>query len=705
MRDTTMPDIENIFNSCGFINSIKDIYDEAVIERNNWFMYGSKKPDEDNPWKLSHVFSWKSRNIIEVDNVYESDELIDMFSIRNKFDPNAIKKDIPERAQSIKSLTSNNKKIIPILDDNYVKELVNILNPIRADNYNDWLSLGFCLHNISYNNLPIWIEFSKNSDKYKDGECDRLWDRMRDDGLNIGTLYFWAKNDNPEAYQDIISRSVFNDIKICNGSHESIALIAQKILKHKYACVTPDGKTWYMFNGIIWKQDFSELNLRKDLSTTVRNYYLHTMNSILNSLSTNSSSTDKDARKNTEHLVKISFKLQDHFFKEGILKEMRVLFYKENFIKELDSNPNLIGFNNGVWCLKEGMFRTTVPDDLISFSVGYDYIEDCDKSLRTKVIQYFETLHPNREQRDYIIKTLAKQLYGDSGCELLHIHAGFNASAGNGKSVFFNILELCLGDYIKKFPVEILVCKQRNEPHKPMPEFSYWKGTRIMYCTEPNADDKINSGIMKELTGGDLIQFRMLYSNIKQTFRPMFKISMMCNDAPIIEGNDEGIKRRIRKIDYISKFVDRDNIDKLNHCYEKDPDFIEQFKKDPQLKLEFIRFILDHYNHTYKFEMPDIIKESSRVYLEENNNVLNFVKEFIKKDKDGYFTLKDAKDKFKNSQYFNGKISNLKNELQKILKTICLEQKKINNKVFKYIFMGYNIIEYIDDENLDELDM
>jgi phage/plasmid-associated DNA primase len=226
-----------------------------------------------------------------------------------------------------------------------------------------------------------------------------------------------------------------------------------------------------------------------------------------------------------------------------------------------------------------------------------------------------------------------------------------------------------------------------------------------MYCTEPNADDKINSGIMKELTGGDLIQFRMLYSNIKQTFRPMFKISMMCNDAPIIEGNDEGIKRRIRKIDYISKFVDRDNIDKLNHCYEKDPDFIEQFKKDPQLKLEFIRFILDHYNHTYKFEMPDIIKESSRVYLEENNNVLNFVKEFIKKDKDGYFTLKDAKDKFKNSQYFNGKISNLKNELQKILKTICLEQKKINNKVFKYIFMGYNIIEYIDDENLDELDM
>jgi hypothetical protein len=33
-----------------------EIYDESVIEKNNWFMYGSKKPDEEHPWGVTHAF-------------------------------------------------------------------------------------------------------------------------------------------------------------------------------------------------------------------------------------------------------------------------------------------------------------------------------------------------------------------------------------------------------------------------------------------------------------------------------------------------------------------------------------------------------------------------------------------------------------------------------------------------------------------------
>jgi phage/plasmid-associated DNA primase len=301
---------------------------------------------------------------------------------------------------------------------------------------------------------------------------------------------------------------------------------------------------------------------------------------------------------------------------------------------------------------------------------------------------------------------LARQLYGDSGCELLHVHAGYNASAGNGKSVFFGILELCLGKYIRKFPVDILTCKQRNDAHKPMPEYSHWKGTRIMYCTEPNAEDKINSGIMKELTGGDPIQYRMLYSNTTHTFKPMFKISIMCNDAPVIEGNDEGVKRRIRKIDYVSKFVDRDNIDEDNHCYEKDPDFADQFKNSTALKMEFIRYILDHYDHEYRYEMPSVIKESSRIYLESNNVALSFVKDYIVKDVDGFFTFKDVSKVYQASHY-NGKIHNLKNELQKIFNTMFLEQKKIKNTRYRSVILGYTLKSVFSnkDDDIDELEL
>ena len=81
-----------------------------------------------------------------------------------------------------------------------------------------------------------------------------------------------------------------------------------------------------------------------------------------------------------------------------------------------------------------------------------------------------------------------------------HIHAGHLGSAANGKSTCFETLETTLGDYMRKFGIEMLTTKQR-----PDPEMAFWVGRRILYATEPKHDDVLNSGIMKDLTGGENI--------------------------------------------------------------------------------------------------------------------------------------------------------------------------------------------------------
>jgi phage/plasmid-associated DNA primase len=713
MREVTMPNIKNILNECNFTNKIEDIYDKAVIEKNNWFVYGSKKPDEPHPWKVSYIMNWNtdSKELIEIECSYSNFELINLFSLRNKYEEAVILKELPRIIKVKQSVAQSepSKSIQTISIEFYIiKDLIQILDLKRADNYQEWISVGWCLHNISYDLLDLWIEFSKQSTKYEEGECDKLWNDMKSHGLGIGSLHYWAKNDNITAYKEIISKGVFNDIKNCDGSHHSIAFIIYKILKHKYVCASADGKLWYWFDGSLWKIDNSTLKIRYEISTHISNYFLSIMNKIAvsasdDSVSSTSTNVDK-IKKDCERLLKISFKLRDSSFKDNLMKEMREFFYNEDFLNKLDDNPNLIGFNNGVYCLKEGNFRFAYPEDYISYSVGYDYINDIDIDLRNIVIKYFEKLHPDEHQRKYVLLMLAKQLYGDSGNELFHIHAGHNSSASNGKTIHFQILELCFRDYILKIPVEIFVVKQRAEAGKPKPEMSLWRAKRILYCTEPSSDDRLNSGILKELTGGEIISYRMLYSNDIHKFKPMYKIAIMCNDAPMVEGSDEGIKRRIRKIDYISKFVDADQVDETNYCYQKNSNFILQFKEDDTLKMEFARYILEHYDHNYKYEMPDIIKNSSTMYLEENNNVYNFVKEFIVVDKDGFFTLKEAKEQFKNSQHFNGKITTLKNELQKVLKTQCYEEKMIRNKKYYSIFLGYNF-KYNLEEEFDELEM
>ena len=134
----------------------------------------------------------------------------------------------------------------------------------------------------------------------------------------------------------------------------------------------------------------------------------------------------------------------------------------------------------------------------------------------------------------------------------------------------------------------MLVAKQQLEASKPMPEFEPWKGHRILYCTEPKHDDALNSGILKDLTGNDVITYRLLYSNEIVDLCPQFKMHIVCNDPPKVE-------RCTRKIDYISQFVAKDKIDEKQHLYQRDESFVQAMESQLAFRMEFMRYILDRY--------------------------------------------------------------------------------------------------------------
>lgn len=591
-----------------------------------------------------------------------------------------------------------------------VHELLKMINDSRADNYDEWIQLGLCLHNIDKDNLlDAWIDFSKRSSKFKDGECERLWITMdlRTNGMKLGSLHMWGKQDDPYEYKKLINQRVYKDIHKCGGTHNEVAAIAYKLLRGKYVCALSDGKLWYYFDGSLWKQDKSELRLRHELSTTIKDHFYMAINRLketltLDDMESKASTTDtmKEHKHTVDTLMKIGAKLQDSNFKNNMLSEMREYFYDVKFLENLDNCSDIIAFTNGVWDLRQGLFRCSTPDDYVSLSVGYDYNPKVNDIFRDKIIKYWKMMHPNEEQRNYVIKMFARQLYGDNGCNLFHVHAGHQGSAGNGKTKFFDIMERCLGDYVRKFGVEFLTAKERPDPGKAMPEYQYWKGRKILYCSEPNHDDVLNTGIMKDLTGGEKISYRLLFSNDVQEFRPKFKLHIMCNDAPQVDGTDSGVKRRIRKIDYLAQFVDESDVDEANGMFKKEEGLIEEYENNPDMKMEFLRILLDNYEQKYSFTPPKVIQDNSLMYLQENDKVHNFIKEFIKKDVDGHFTLKEAKDLFKRSEHYNGKIGTLKNDLQKALNVVCCGQSKIKGRNEKNVFKGYSIninVEEVDD--------
>ena len=70
------------------------------------------------------------------------------------------------------------------------------MGPEAADDYDIWITVGQTLHSLDESLLDIWDEWSKQSDKYKEGECHRRWlSFSRNGGRGIGSLIHVAKNN------------------------------------------------------------------------------------------------------------------------------------------------------------------------------------------------------------------------------------------------------------------------------------------------------------------------------------------------------------------------------------------------------------------------------------------------------------------------------------------------------------------------------
>ena len=196
VREDMLNDVDVLLKKTNVnnINETADVFDEAVIYKNNWFMYGSCKPGKE-PYKITHHWTFNNGEKIENEILDDHIEYVDTLSIRNKYNENNIK---PEHKDKITALDVEmhkkeqakedvknkvNKQILNDEESNFkptckdielVKSLVNLLDKKRADNYNDWIQLGWLLRNIEIGLLDMWDEFSKQSNKYQPGCCDAI---------------------------------------------------------------------------------------------------------------------------------------------------------------------------------------------------------------------------------------------------------------------------------------------------------------------------------------------------------------------------------------------------------------------------------------------------------------------------------------------------------------------------------------------------
>jgi P4 family phage/plasmid primase-like protien len=647
-----------IFKDLYLCNEYEDVIDKAIINANCWQMYGSKKPEAE-AYRVTKVYNYRNDETISNDDYMPSAELeisyIKLFSMRLISSPptnitDAFKSEIEEYIKHIlpivdkklkEKLESNIllKKEINIIknytnDDDYIlaRELITeCLSQTRAERYNDWINLGWVLRNIDYRLLAQWTEFSKIGSNYIEGECQNLWDKMRKDHLGMGTLRWWAKSDNPQRYKEIIDNSVIpliDNAIASEGAHYDVAKLVQVIFKGEYKAVNKD--TWYKYDrdSHCWIKTREGLNLRRSLSEEIcrkfidRSMHYNTMG--------NNNAYDKSQQsmysKRGLDAMKIASNLKKTSYKDSVMKECKCLFIDENFEELLDCRPHLIGFKNGVYDMKMHIFREGMPDDYISLSTKRNYIPySIEYPEIADINDFFEKVFTNANVRNYVLDILACIIDGSIAQERFYI---FTGQGSNGKSRLLDLIQKSVGDYYATLPIALLTQK-RAASNSAQGEIERMKGRRFAVMQEPNENDKINVGYMKELSGNDRILTRGLYKEPYE-FKPQFKMILACNELPEIPSQDGGVWRRLRVVEFSSKF-----------CENPDPAKPNEFMMDLELSDKFERYadhfismlIERHKNiNPNKLTEPREVINATQKYKDNNDIIGQYVGDRIIKD-------------------------------------------------------------------------
>jgi P4 family phage/plasmid primase-like protien len=428
---------------------------------------------------------------------------------------------------------------------------------------------------------------------------------------------------------------------------------------------------WYFFTGSIWRCDNDNIEMKKsiiDLSKMFDKIKTHYDTKYTNANET-SIETSIALNKNIKSLIN---KFHKPGFQDDIIKGAKIYNNDEMFITNLNSKKHLVPFSNGVFDLLENKFRKTRKDDYINLTVNYDFPATENQEVRI----FLEQILPNRGVRDYVLKKMSECLNGDIPNTYFLMFIG--DTGANGKSQLLNLMKLTMGDFGEKVEVTLLT-RKRNNANEANTEKIKLMYKRFAFLSEPEDGEKINIGLLKELTGSEEIVARGLYQEAV-SFVLEAKLFLACNELPEIKGEDTALWRRIRVIDFPSRFVDDP---KETNEYKIDRTLPSRMREDVTWRQTFMKILLEYY--FMDIREPIEVQVKTNEYRQENNDFYNWMDENVEENKHGILKLKDVCELYTGkSKVHSSTSSKYKKEIEKYIKS------KFKEVDYKYQDSSYN---------------
>jgi P4 family phage/plasmid primase-like protien len=475
------------------------------------------------------------------------------------------------------------------------------------------------------------------------------------------------------------------DIKLDNSifkNKEVTSIVNQVLDGHKITMISKllytinknfmySRNNWYFFNGAIWKLDSDNIEMKKEIMD---------LSKVFDRIKTHydAKQTDDATMTLSKNIKSLINKFHKPGFQDDVIKGAKIYFNDEDFLNLLNSKKHLLPFGNGVYDLLERKFRKTKKEDYVNLTVNYDYNESV---MNNEVQTFLQQILPIECVRNYVLKKMSECLNGDIPNTYFLMFIG--DTGANGKSQLLNLMKAATGDFGEKVEVTLLT-RKRNNANEANSEKIKLLNKRFAFLSEPEDGEKINIGLLKELTGSEEIVARGLYQD-SVSFVMEAKLFLACNELPEIKGEDTALWRRIRVIDFPSRFVDDP---KDTNEYKIDRTLPSRMREDVTWRQTFINILLQYYYQDVREPLEVQVKTNE--YRQENNDFYNWMDENIESNEGSLLQIKDVCQLYLNKTKVHSKeASKIRKEIEKYIKEKYKHLKweydcvKINDKTFR----------------------
>ena len=379
-------------------------------------------------------------------------------------------------------------------------------------------------------------------------------------------------------------------------------------------------------------------------------------------------------------------KLRNQSSKQHIVNRLIEKFTDDNFKDELDTDVNLLGFENGLYDVDTHTFRTAVNGEYVSMSCCYDFFDpnnppEVVKERKEELKDIMRKAFWKEEDFQYVLKANSRCIRGDSNKEeVAHFYKGVGA---NMKSVLMDLMRNTFGDYYytlsyKYFTHESKDCRDPSLYHSAK--------KRCIEVGEPNQAFTFNSDVFKRTTGNDIIKARTNFQDRDIAFK-MGNIFIPSNHTVKFNSDTGGnsMKRRVRGIEFPKTFLSEDKYNKLSKedkasgVFEIGDSTLKDKINSGYFNQAFMLLLIDAYKKYQKegLNLTDNFKKSTAAYFKDiSKDRAWFDSKLIKQPK-GRICLKSLRQMFcedngvsRSANWFSGKCKEYFGETS--IKTNCV---------------------------------